>query len=357
MLTGVKIKNFRSIKNETEISFLSTDAFHLEENAFQGVLKGASFFGGNASGKSSMLQSIAFLRHLLFDREFPDIEENFCLFSNDRDMRLEYTFRIEGKKIIYALSFYKKSDRISEMFQIEDRVFIDTESGIRLLSDEGSNSRPFFRSHRQFSDPTIDAWLRFLAHSVEIHSVGNISLRINESDGKRYLDEYLKTRGTERLNDFLKRLHLSIRLCFHEGEIDMFRNGLSRAIPFEKESLGIQTLLILLPAIFSLEDDSGMLIIDEFNSSFHNKLEETLIRHMMMTFRTSQIFFASHSTNLMKSSLLRADQLFVTEFSEEGTVFRRISDFHPRDSQNLERMYLAGVFGGMPDIGEEDENL
>lgn len=359
MLIGIKIKNFLSIKNETQISFLAEDAFHLQENVFQGVLKGALFFGGNASGKSSMLQSIAFLRHLLFDRELPNIEDHFCLFSDDPDMKIEYAFLIEGKKIVYALSFFKNKN-ISETFQMEDRVLIDTERGIHLLSDETVNPIPFFRDHQRFEDPTIHAWLKFLSHSIEIRNIGSAGMRyplINEIDGKKYFCDYLKINGVQRLNAFLTKLQLSIRLCFCEGKIEIFRAGISHGIPFEKESLGIQTLLILLPAIFSLEEDPGMLIIDEFSSSFHNKLEEAVVRHMLIAFRTSQIFFASHSTNLMKSSLLRADQLFVTEFSEDGTGFRRISDFHPRDSQNIERMYLAGVFGGIPDIGVDDENL
>ena len=81
----------------------------------------------------------------------------------------------------------------------------------------------------------------------------------------------------------------------------------------------------------------------------HNKLEELLIKYVMKQGTNTQLFLASHSTNLLSNSLLRPDQIFAVERAvDAGTSLHRFSDEQPRVAQNLEKMYLSGVFGGLP---------
>ncbi len=63
-----------------------------------------------------------------------------------------------------------------------------------------------------------------------------------------------------------------------------------------------------------------------------------------------QFFLSSHSTNLLSNSLLRPDQIFSMELAGgEGTRLHRFSDQQPRVAQNLEKMYLNGAFGELPE--------
>ena len=67
----------------------------------------------------------------------------------------------------------------------------------------------------------------------------------------------------------------------------------------------------------------------------------------------SQLLFVSHSTNLLSNSILRPDQEYSVEFrNEEGSSVKRFSSEQPRSAQNIEKMYLSGVFGGLPDYGD-----
>ena len=134
------------------------------------------------------------------------------------------------------------------------------------------------------------------------------------------------------------------------------RMGIDVPIPLFMESMGNQTLINILPAIISAVERGGLLIIDEFSSGLHNKLEELLVKYMMQYSSTTQLFFVSHSTNLLSNTLLRPDQIFSVEMmSNEGSVLYRFSDEQPRVAQNLEKMYLSGVFGGIPEYGIDKE--
>ena len=134
------------------------------------------------------------------------------------------------------------------------------------------------------------------------------------------------------------------------------REGLNISIPLFMESLGNQTLINILPAILCAVERGGLLIIDEFSSGLHNKLEELLVKYIMKNSTTTQLFFVSHSTNLLSNSLLRPDQIFSVEMTgNEGSRLNRFSDEQPRVAQNLEKMYLSGIFGGIPEYGTDKE--
>jgi hypothetical protein len=45
---------------------------------------------------------------------------------------------------------------------------------------------------------------------------------------------------------------------------------------------------------------------------------------------------------------MRPDQLYTVEFDSNGSKIKRFSDEKPREAQNIEKMYLGGVFGGLP---------
>lgn len=101
-------------------------------------------------------------------------------------------------------------------------------------------------------------------------------------------------------------------------------------------------------ACFYCIDNGGMLLLDEFSSGFHNELEELLIKYFMKKSDGAQLIFVSHSTNLLTNSLLRPDQIYSVDFGSDGSVIKRFSSEKPREAQNLEKMYLGGVFNGVP---------
>ena len=131
------------------------------------------------------------------------------------------------------------------------------------------------------------------------------------------------------------------------------RKGINTPIPYGEESLGNRTLLNQLLAFLYIAQNNGMLLIDNFSSGFYNELEELLVTYFMKTSQKSQMILASHSTKLLSTSIFRPDQIFAVSFDgQDGSRVKRFSDEQPRVAQNLEKMYLSGVFGGLPKYKE-----
>ena len=42
------------------------------------------------------------------------------------------------------------------------------------------------------------------------------------------------------------------------------------------------------------------------------------------------------------------DQIYSVDFGKDGSQLKRFSSEKPREAQNLEKMYLGGVFNGVP---------
>ena len=91
-----------------------------------------------------------------------------------------------------------------------------------------------------------------------------------------------------------------------------------------------------------------MLLIDEFGGGLHNKLAELLVNYLFKETKNTQIFIVTHETNLLKTNIIRPDQIFIVDYNKDGSFISKASNQSPRESQNLEKMYLGGVFGGIP---------
>ena len=136
--------------------------------------------------------------------------------------------------------------------------------------------------------------------------------------------------------------------------IGLKKAGTNVVMPLLFESTGNKAFLSTILPIYYATKNNCMLIVDEFSSGLHNELEEALIKYFYNNSNDSQLFFTSHSTNLLDTSILRPDQIFSFRFdSKKGTVIKRFSDENPRESQNIEKMYLNGVFDGMPKYDKE----
>ena len=69
----------------------------------------------------------------------------------------------------------------------------------------------------------------------------------------------------------------------------------------------------------------------------------------MENVKNSQIFITSHHTNLILNSVFRPFQInLITFLNTSGSNVKRLSQFKPREAQNLEKMYLGGMFEGLP---------
>lgn len=387
MLTKITLDHFKSFKNKTTIDLTKTNYTILPQNvADNGVLKGCIFVGANASGKSTIILAVKLLLDFLFS------ERNFhsgiflCMFGGSSCYSLSYEFLIEGQKVQYAFEVDVQKNMISEKLSLDDKLmmvrmglsaksYIAQASGINYDETDVGRETLFLRTlyfNTKFaSNPTLGAWMDYLKNSVYINLFEKKIASFGKNDVS--LVRYLDNGGCDVINHFFDEYNFGQRVEYEhssmggnvrlvagedDGEKSVFfkRKGIDVPVPFVEESLGNQNLLRLLPSFLSVIQNGGMLLIDEFSSGFHNDLESLMVRYFMEKAQHAQLLFVSHSTNLLSNSILRPDQEYSVEFqNENGSTVKRFSSEQPRSAQNIEKMYVSGVFGGLPEYKEVDD--
>lgn len=373
MLTRLEIENFMSFKNRTILDLKSTNYKILNQTNLSddGILKGAIFVGGNATGKTNIILALRVLLDLLFSEKRMNLGIYKCLFSDKDNIYLAYEFNIKESKIEYQIEYNTKAHSLNEKLFIDSKLQLERmgESGKSYITQTEDFSqdketlalRTIYFNTKFHEYPILKAWFDYLLNSIYLDAYERKIMEYNrEAIG---LKEYLDENGTEHINDFFNSYNFQYQIEYQahskgnyieidtDGEKMIFfkRNGVGEPIPFPMESLGNKNLIRILPAFFNVIDRGGMLIIDEFSSAFHNELEQLLIRFFMNKSNKAQIFLVSHSTNLLSNTIFRPDQEYAVEFNgKEGSKINRFSNEKPREAQNIEKMYNSGVFGGVP---------
>ena len=387
MLTKITLDNFKSFKNKTTIDLAKTNYTILPQNvADNGVLKGCIFVGANASGKSTIILGVKLLLDFLFSERDLNSGIFLCMFGDSSCYSLSYEFLIEGKTVKYFFEVDVKKDMISEKLWLDDTLmlermglsaksYIAEPNGVNYNETDIGGDTLFLRTlyfNTKFaSNSVLSAWMDYLKRCIYVNIFDRkiISYNTVELSVARYLEKD----GCESINHFFDEYNFeqnveydhsskggNVRLIIGEDDNkkDIFfkRKGIEVPIPFSEESLGNQNLLRILPAFLTAIQNGGMLLIDEFSSGFHNELENLLVRYFMEKSDRAQMLFVSHSTNLLSNSILRPDQEYSVEFqNKNGSSVKRFSSEQPRSAQNIEKMYVSGVFGGLPEYKEVND--
>lgn len=384
MLTKVIVENFKSFKDKTIFDLGALKYQILQDtNVCNGILKGALLVGPNATGKSTLILAIKKLLDLLFSDNTTIDPFDFCLFCHKSNIHLEYHFLINGENIQYAFESDKKGHIVFEELLLNGNKVIERKltSGNVYLGNETTkimdklfSSKVLMLRKCYFADffasmPTIVKLMEFLQNSVYVDaSRGFVRSYNNTSHLIQNADESV----LNEINSSFKTLNIGFKISKSKedkisevynkkGNVQAYmikadkpiiffqRDDMKLNLPLELESLGNQTLVNLFPSVLHCSQHNSLLLIDEFSSGFHNKLEELVIKYFLLNSKSSQVIFTSHSTNLLNTRLLRPDQIYTVDFKpNDGSFIERFSDENPREAQNLEKMYLSGKFGSLP---------
>ena len=155
---------------------------------------------------------------------------------------------------------------------------------------------------------------------------------------------------TEEGSDRLGGRRLQIGLV-HRGEVEPVTFGL------EDESDGTQTWFRLIGPVFAALRLGRVLLLDEIDASLHPGLSARLIeifQDPQTNSRGAQLVFTSHDTSLLNS--LNRDEVWLTERAANTTTrLVGLAEFRGepvRKSLNIERAYLQGRFGAVPEVDQ-----
>jgi hypothetical protein len=124
----------------------------------------------------------------------------------------------------------------------------------------------------------------------------------------------------------------------------------------DEESTGTRRFFSLVGPWADILDHGYTVFIDEIEASLHPILVRELLKLLFSETgnrKGAQVIFTTHNTVLLDRNLIRRDQIWFTEKSQNGaTSLYPLTDYRPRNKEALEKGYLLGRYGAIPFIPE-----
>lgn len=147
-------------------------------------------------------------------------------------------------------------------------------------------------------------------------------------------------------------------ISMHQG---MNKNGEKLLYPLglEDESDGTRKLMSIAPAIESVLNKGGLLLIDEIEKGLHPLLVNFVIAKFQskdINREGAQIIFTTHDTELMNLELIRKDQIYFADKRREdgSSELYSISEFGTKTAENIRKGYMVGKYGAIPELDIEE---
>jgi AAA15 family ATPase/GTPase len=183
-------------------------------------------------------------------------------------------------------------------------------------------------------------------------------IKISEIDEKEF--SFPEDIPLESKQAFINRYRFNImgqHSFFNKKNLLHQEAGLS----FDEESNGVKTLFSVGGRMLDALSKGETIFVDELETSLHPYLSKVLVslfQNKRINKKNAQLIFTTHDTNLLDKTLFRKDQVWFAQKDEFGeTDLYSLQDYSDvREDTPFDKWYLAGKFGGIPNI-KSLENL
>lgn len=412
MVLEIRLENFFSIYEEVVLDMRAAHiqtkkALELESNTFacndERMLKSVAIYGANASGKSNIIKAIRACVQMIFDSH--NYNENtvfgfipfkfggigkpsrFLIRFLMEGIEYEYSFSMTKLEIITEELYYYPHGRRSLVFARDEskgpdkRHIYEFRSAISRPMDVAANTskKTLFVSRasqmdrkiakdvfQYFHERFILNYFGYNSYSIETLLNQNKDsllkvLHVADSDiidiqSQRELKPLTMATYDLQNNqivsrDEIQKMQLKIT-TFHRNNPE---------IPFDfyqEESMGTQALFFMMLTIMNIIKENKVLLIDEIDTSLHNKLVEYIIGLFHQS-EAAQLIYTTHNTYLLDTNKIRKDQVyFVNKRNDGSSELYSLFDFKDfRENMDLEKAYMQGRFDAIPYIDESAESL
>lgn len=412
MLLEFRVRNYRSIRDEQALTLIASGdkelaATHLSPTGLKAApyaLRTAVVYGPNASGKSSLLRALDYLRAVVAESATiiqPGQTYNVQPFkldaaSAEQPTEFEITFLLSGVRYQYAFSMTTQRIvsesllvyRSSKPTQLFSRQHIDGDgfdyefstylTGPRKLWQESTRPNSLFLSMAaQLNSEQLSPVFNWIVRSITFLPAGATVLPdfttalLSTETGRASIREFLSAADISIADvQAVPRKGVHAQWVMNAGSLQASQEEREFLMPvFEHstpkgsakfelhdESEGTQRLYGLIAPVLDCLRDGRVLVVDELDSSLHTML----VRRLINMFQTpainpngAQLIFSTHDTSLLDHTLFRRDQIWFTEKDvDQATRLYPLTDFSPRKQEAWERGYLAGRYGAVPFFGD-----
>ena len=395
MIRKVVVSNFYSIKNRQEINLvLGKNAPNLPgkfanpiSQSDDRVPKVVAFFGPNASGKTTALRAMAFLKWFVefsFDMSDTDaipfvpflgkngaesttelsVELYGQTFNKDSSCiyRYEVTFKNQTSKpsiVAYEKLASSSRGRFRNIFERKgEELKFGKDFQIRKNDPRSGTVRPnasLISTFAKFGHP-FSSWI--LEGVRRLHTNVIISkIPFSESNAIQYY--YKNPQILEQLNDYIRIMDLGIRqvqILPKGNELNALfaHTGLKTPLLLGMESQGTRNFFALFPYLNHVLNAGGVAILDEFDTDIHPLIIPEILRWFYdskINKLNAQLIISCHNATLLET--LAKEEVYFTEKNNKGeTEIYGLKDIEDvRRDTNIYKKYLGGAFGAVPHIG------
>lgn len=390
MLVQFTLKNVLSFKEETTIDMAAVHAYKEHEGNLidigrkEKLLKVASIYGANASGKSNLYYAMWFFQSIVVESMNNVVEEDdmaikkyYCPFLFEKSYRdsefqivliidnFEYRYGFEyNPKHIVAEWLYRKNletNRTTTIFERTSKM-VDFGASVRRECEMYKNQIP--------EETLVLTMLNKLKLKTEVYNIvysGILDILILSPDfgeDRAFLKKYLPMiieKDRERLVDFLAAIDTGMKdiICDDSEDEVQFptlhvgKDGEQYFLDLFSESEGtIKSIMFYIYARVAILGNK-VIFDDELNIKLHPLLLKFIIDLFNESDSRAQLIYTTHDTTLMDKKFFRRDQIWFVQKDQFGySELSALSDFKVRSDASFEKDYLAGVYGGIPYLKE-----
>lgn len=282
---------------------------------------------------------------LLFSRALPDDLESLKHIG-----QLGSTYKNKEIEIFHNQALLSKfgeeipNEIISEVYIYISKIEVINACSSRKLSTLRKETR-----EKMAKDSTLLQKMNELIQFADTGLNGINIKEINEADLNLPKD----------IPDTAKNKFLNDYKYFVTGKHPFYQNSqLSKEeeqLPFDEESQGTNTLFALGGRLLQAIENGEVIFVDELETSLHpylSKLLVSLFQNARINKKNAQLIFTTHDVTLLDRTLFRKDQVWFAEKDKFGaTNLFSLQDFNDvREDTPFDKWYLAGKFGGIPNI-------
>jgi AAA15 family ATPase/GTPase len=411
MILEYSVKNYTVFKETVHLSFVASNydkttlelenVEHVPQKRLR-ILRTAVVHGANASGKTKLLESMAFFRKFVLDsskesqigEDIPTKPFLLCegtknepsefeiIFFHDQAI-FRYGFEVTRKQVLSEWLFYKCEGREHQIFyrdtidhtlQTHAKYF---KKGDLLRSENLVRDNALMLSvAAQFNDALCSTVVQWFQHGVAVlPGLGEYGYTWYEAKVKEQPLFHQRMMDLMKMADLaILDIHMKVPVrhkvsdaqdsaapaCETEHYVYDENESIIGKIEFsmdEDESHGTRRFFSLAGHILDALDQGRALFIDEFDARLHPNIVLALVslfNDPSINTKGAQLVATIQNTIVLQSDRLRKDQIwFVEKNACEASHLYALSEFKSvqvRKSENFETNYLQGKYGAVPYI-------